>query len=1240
MRKKFLLLVLAMVCAVAFTFGLAACNKTDKAQSTPRITLDRQELQLSIGQTYTLVATISPNDGTKNITWESKNPSVATVDDNGKVTAVSRGHADVYAYIGDDKTKYDICYVTVLPPIENISLDQEKVDLFIIEGEEGAEEKKRAYLTATVMPEGIPVSVEWSSSDPSVATVGTEQDTLRACVEAVDEGEATVTASVGNKSARCLVRVRKPEPFNPNVTSIALDKTEIVSEVDFDEFVTVKVEAEQDVRINVTSSDDGVATAEYFYSNENGSTYTITCTAVGVATLTFNAGGKTATCKVTVNSAPTKVEGSAGLRYAQNINNTYSVTGIDSDTETNIVIGNYYEGKRVTEVAPNAFEYSKMVGITIPEGIYKIGAHAFRECDNLTSLSLPDTLTEIGKSAFGSVSSLTQLVVPDGVVSIADGAFGYCHRIESVTLGSGLKTLGKNTFDTGDGLKTITVSQDDPYFASAGGILYDKPITKIICVPKKLSGSISLSAGLTEIPARAFSDRKNITGVVIPDSVKAIGENAFSYCEKLTDLTLGSGVLAIGNGAFYDCPLTEVVLNDGVTTIGDRAFGNDVSFTRVVIPTSVVSIGQSAFGYNPRRIEYKGELGAWLAIEGVGYVLEGNGSRYDTAIYLNDTLLSGDVVIPEGVTEIGDNAFMNYKGITSITIPDSVTEIGQSAFYGSQIPTVNLGSGVTKIGQNAFKNCAWSVYIKDIDKFFAIQGLEYIKKGIDLYVNGQLLSGEFEIPQGTTAFSTQILEGLHNVNGLNVPASVTSIEFDGDVRLSSISVSENNTVYSALDGILYNKAMTQIILVPFLKASSISLPDSVVTIPLSAFSLCYELRTITVGENNAAFASVDGILYNKAKTQIVAIPYAFYADTLSLPEGLTEIPHGAFFDNDICNIIIPDSVKVIGERAFESCSYLSGVTLGNGVESIGERAFANCIELQKITLPDTVTSIAATAFNYCRLLEEIECSDKVDVSGLELDGCPNFKGKLVGSVYVFGTKLFGVAENAVSAVVPANITTVQTTFAQATSLKYVFLPESVTTIDPNAFEGCSNLTVFGVNLPDSITGVKATYSLNSGFCTADGWVYEIDKSYDQAVIRAYIGAGGEITMPDRLEDKAVAWCTSTELQPFLNRDDITKLTVTSRKLSVDGDTLFSMPNLTEIVLADTVGELFIHNPLFTDCESLQGISLAGGYANYTVSMKTAPTAEAVDVTPTDAANTLSHLKNSTYKQFTILKTAG
>ena len=194
---------------------------------------------------------------------------------------------------------------------------------------------------------------------------------------------------------------------------------------------------------------------------------------------------------------------------------------------------------------------------------------------------------------------------------------------------------------------------------------------------------------VTDIAENAFSMPEynvyaTINSILIPNTVKAIGNSAFECCRNLTSLTIGSGVTSIGDWAFDECSgLTSITIPSSVTSIGKGAFSYCSSLTSITIPNSVTDIGGSAFAYCTSLTS--------IAVENGNSVYDSRNNCNAIIETATNTLITGckNTVIPNTVTKIGDDAFA-YCSFTSITIPSSVTSIRKWAFCDcSSLTTVN-----------------------------------------------------------------------------------------------------------------------------------------------------------------------------------------------------------------------------------------------------------------------------------------------------------------------------------------------------------------------------------------------------------------------------------------------------------------------------------------------------------------------------------------------------------------------
>ena len=282
-----------------------------------------------------------------------------------------------------------------------------------------------------------------------------------------------------------------------------------------------------------------------------------------------------------------------------------------------------------------------------------------------------------GKAPWYSYSSsITSVTIGNNVTSIGDGAFYDCYELTRVTIPNSVTSIGNHAF-------------------------YD-------C--SKLT-SVTIPNSVTSIGDGAFAYCTCLTSITIPNNVTSIGDGAFYNCSKLTSVTIGNSVTSIGEYAFYNCSkLTSVTIGNSVTSIGNYAFCECSGLTSVTIPNSVTSIGNCAFdGCSGLTSVTISDLTAWCNIDFSN--ASANPLTWAEHLYLKHYNFTKkeivDLVIPNSVTSIGNYAFCDCSGLTSVTIPNSVTSIGNDAFHDcSGLTSVTIGNSVISIGYGAFYNCS------------------------------------------------------------------------------------------------------------------------------------------------------------------------------------------------------------------------------------------------------------------------------------------------------------------------------------------------------------------------------------------------------------------------------------------------------------------------------------------------------------------------------------------------------
>ena len=393
----------------------------------------------------------------------------------------------------------------------------------------------------------------------------------------------------------------------------------------------------------------------------------------------------------------------------------------------------------VTTIAKSAFSGCKsLTDITIPDSVTSIGEYAFSECPienavipalaamyiindklktvvitsgdsvpdqafriynkNLKSVTIGDSVKEIGGYAFESCTALISVKLGSGLTDIGGSAFRGCTALQSITLGNNVESIGNYAFYGCTSLKSVTTSES---LKTIGDYAFSG------C--QKLNGII-LPDGLTSIGNFAFQSCKSLTSISLPGSITDMGGAVFYYCSALKSVTLSNDITSLpaynNYGFFQECSsLTSIIIPDGVTTIESHTFSYCSSLASIVLSDNITSIGEYAFyqcgirsitiGKNLKTINgtafygcpvntvyYTGDIAGWCEIEGLrAFMRDGYGSYKNLTLYIDGEEVTGDIVIPDSVTEISDYAFCSLRNVTSVTIGKNVTSIGLQAFY-------------------------------------------------------------------------------------------------------------------------------------------------------------------------------------------------------------------------------------------------------------------------------------------------------------------------------------------------------------------------------------------------------------------------------------------------------------------------------------------------------------------------------------------------------------------------------
>jgi len=380
-----------------------------------------------------------------------------------------------------------------------------------------------------------------------------------------------------------------------------------------------------------------------------------------------------------------------------------------------------------------------------------------------------------------------------------------------------------------------------------------------------------------------------------------------------------------------------------VTSIANSAFAYR-GMTNVTIPNSVIGIGSGAF-------EYCSSLRSVTIPNGV--------SNIDNSTFYSCSSLT-NVTIPNSVTNIGYTAFEYCSSLKSVTIPDRVLNVGSDAFnYCYVMTNVTVGGSVINLWTQPFNYCykLAAITVNPTNAFYSsTNGVLFNRSQNTLIECPMRKAGAYTVPDSVQFINQYSFEQCTNLTSVTMGAKVLNIAegaFEG---------------CSGLTNLVLNTNLTGISMEAFSVCSNLTnvmIPSKVGYIGEQAFTACYKLAAITVDANNSWYSSVGGVLFDKGQTTLVQYPGGA-SGGYTIPNGVTSIADWSFAACNPTSVTIPDSVTSIGVDAFEGCTGMTNLTIGSNVTSIGGEAFDYCTHLTSVTIPDSVTSIGGIdTFDMC-----------------------------------------------------------------------------------------------------------------------------------------------------------------------------------------------------------------------------------------------------------------------------------
>lgn len=646
---------------------------------------------------------------------------------------------------------------------------------------------------------------------------------------------------------------------------------------------------------------------------------------------------------------------------------------------------------------------------------------------------------------------------------------------------------------------------------------------------------IVLPANLKTIGNASFLRCYNLLTVDFPDGITSIGENAFYYCSNITSVKIPAGVTQISSFAFNSCTkLESITFHDGVFKIGRDAFCDCEALTSVFLPKSMCSVDIFAFAScgNLTEIKVDEENPYMWSTDGVLFSKEGNGIKLECF----PAGKSGEYVVPDGVTKMSQGAFYGADKITSVVLPEGLSYINANVFQGcSSLVSVNVPEGVTSIDFYAFESC--------------------------------------------------------NLSSIHLPKSLSYISTSGvfgrNYNLKNITIDSENPYYCAVNGAIYNKDKTNLVVYPT-ASGSYAIPAFVSSVSMYAFYGCNNYLQNVLIHSGVVSLPRDAMYGMSGK---------IYCETGVNIENWKEGWNSSKTINWDCKVIRVEQVEngtvtLAGtdyavQGSDSSLWYLSETMDGTAtLTAIPDEGY-HFVKWEDDAEAAGVRTVNVTESKSYKATFEVNKNHDfafVNAYGQTLYCKVTSTDPMTVSITYPNDFYIGYPKPSVSLVIPATVTDGENVyavtgidnhaFAGCSDLNLVVVPETVVTIGDDAFQGVNKVYYAGAaeGSPWGALAVSATA------ISSDDFEFQDEA---KTIVKKYIGNGGDVIIPEGV--------VTIGRSAFESKSNVKSVTFPTSLVTLDYGAFWGCYNLRKISLP--YGVKNIESYAFYNCSSLEDFDL-------------------------------------------------